>query len=27
VLEAEGFTVENYRIVDFVVRRWRPHDD
>lgn len=24
VLEAEGFTVENYRIVEFETRRWRP---
>ncbi len=24
VLEQEGFTVENYHIVDFEERRWRP---
>ncbi len=24
VLEAEGFTVVNYQIVDFEERRWRP---
>lgn len=24
VLEAEGFTVVDYRIVDFAERRWRP---
>lgn len=23
-LEAEGFTIENYRITDFTERRWRP---
>lgn len=23
-LEAEGFTVEDYRVVDFGERRWRP---
>lgn len=25
MLEAEGFQVENYRIVDFEERRWRPN--
>ncbi|NCU29765.1 cysteine methyltransferase [Candidatus Saccharibacteria bacterium] len=27
VLEAEGFEVKNYRIVDFVERRWWPEGD
>ena len=25
-LEAEGFVIEEYRIVDFATRRWSPYD-
>lgn len=27
VLEDEGFTIDNFRIVDFKERRWRPTTD
>lgn len=26
-LEAEGFVVEGYRVVDFATRRWSPQDE